>query len=106
MTHIADQLGATLAAISDLKKQADAMKAQLISSAADVPGTAWADEGDCFRACVSWADKATVDYKGALAELQAKHGMQEDFIAALLHKHTKVAPLVPTVRVSARKVSS
>lgn len=101
-----DQLGATLAAISDLKKQADALKATLISTAANVPGTAWADEGDTFRACVLWADKASVDYKGALAELQAKHGMREDFIIALLHKHTKVAPMVPTVRVSARKVSS
>jgi hypothetical protein len=100
-----DQLRATLASISTLKKEAEGLKSLLISEAANVPGTAWAKEGEVFRACVSWADKAVVDYKSAFAELQDKHGLKEEFIVALLHKHTRVAPMVPTVRVSARKTS-
>lgn len=98
-----DQLGKIKAHISALEKQADHYKAEIISAAAQVEGTAWAEEGETFRACVSWADKAVVDYKSAFAELVARHGMQEAFVTALLHKYTKVAPMVPTVRVSARK---
>jgi hypothetical protein len=77
----------------------------LIGIAADHPGKVCALEGELFRVAVSFADKSKTDHKAVYAELVGKHGMDPEFIAKLLKKHTKTADSVPTVRVSGRRVA-
>lgn len=101
-----DKLGAINAAIADLKAEAEICKIELISIAAAHPGAVCALEGDLYRAAVSFTNKSKTDYKAAFDELCAKHGMSADFVATLLKRHTEVAEGVPSIRVSARKVSS
>lgn len=100
-SEYADLLGNLKAEISSLVDEADVAKAVLISIAANQPGTSCAIEGEAYRAAVTFADKRVTDYKAAFSELVARHGMSEEFVRTLLKKHTKVAELVPTVRVGA-----
>lgn len=67
MTEV-DVLGALLAQISDLTKQADAIKDSL-KDQATVPGGSKVYEGAMFRATVVSSDRKVVDYKKMLSDL-------------------------------------
>lgn len=71
-----DNLGALLAQISDLTKQADAIKDEL-KDQATLPDGDKVTEGVLFKATVISADRKTVDYKKMLADL----GVDADLIA-------------------------
>lgn len=101
-----DVLGSIKAEISLLKQDEEKAKVELISIAANHPANVCALEGDLFRATVSFTNKTVTDYRGAFEELVAKHGMSAEFIERLLKKHTKTAEGVPSIRVSALKVSA
>lgn len=105
-SEFCDKLGTINAAIADLKVEAEIYKVELISIGAAHPGMTCALEGDLYRVAVSFGTKTKTDYKAAFEELIAKHGMDADFVAKLLAKHTETAEGVPSIRVSARKVSS
>lgn len=97
-----DRLGAVKASISNLREEEATLKADLIGRAADHPGTAYAEDGDAFRVCVSWADKAVTNHTAVLADLAALYGIPQAVLERIVHRRTRVAPMVPTVRVSAR----
>ena len=61
-------LGVLLAQISDLTKQADAIKDEL-KDAATLPGGDKVAEGAMFKATVISTDRKTVEYKKLLADL-------------------------------------
>lgn len=63
-----DSLGALLAQISELTKQADAIKDEL-KDAATLPGGDKVAEGAMFKATVVSTDRKTVEYKKMLADL-------------------------------------
>lgn len=63
-----DSLGVLLAQISDLTKQADAIKDEL-KDAATLPGGDKVAEGAMFKATVISTDRKTVEYKKLLADL-------------------------------------
>ena len=65
-----DTLGTILGQISDLEKQAEAIKSQL-RDAATLPGGSNSFEGALFKATVVAQDRATVNYKKLLVELGA-----------------------------------
>lgn len=67
MTEV-DFLGALLAQISDLTKQADKIKDSL-KDRATVPGGSKVYEGAMFKATVVESDRKVVDYKKMLADL-------------------------------------
>jgi hypothetical protein len=71
-----DNLGALLAQISELTKQADAIKDEL-KDAATLPGGDKVAEGAMFKATVVSTDRKTVEYKKLLADL----GVDADTIA-------------------------
>ena len=71
-----DTLGALLAQIADLTKQADSIKNELKDSAT-APNGSKVFEGDMFKATVIEANRATVNYKKLLADL----GVTEDTVA-------------------------
>lgn len=104
--HTADRLGAIKSAIAALRKEHDVLAAEVISRAADHPGDAYAEDGDAFRACVSWVDRSVTDYRAALADLADEFDISTERLERALRKHTRVAPQVPQVRVSARKVAA
>jgi hypothetical protein len=63
-----DTLGALLAQIADLTKQADSIKDELKDSAT-APNGSKVFEGDMFKATVIEANRNTVNYKKLLADL-------------------------------------
>ena len=63
-----DSLGALLAQISELTKQADAIKDEL-KDAATLPSGDKVAEGAMFKATVVSTDRKTVEYKKLLADL-------------------------------------
>ena len=63
-----DTLGALLAQIADLEKQADAIKADL-KDAATAPNGTKTFEGSLFKATVIEANRSTVDWKKLAADL-------------------------------------
>jgi hypothetical protein len=63
-----DTLGALLAQIADLEKQADAIKADL-KDAATAPNGTKVFEGSLFKATVIEANRSTVDWKKLAADL-------------------------------------
>ena len=63
-----DSLGVLLAQISDLTKQADAIKDEL-KDAATLPGGDKVAEGAMFKATVISTARKTVEYKKLLADL-------------------------------------
>ena len=65
-----DTLGTILGQISDLEKQAEAIKSQL-RDAATLPGGSNIFEGLFFKVTVVAQDRATVNYKRLLVELGA-----------------------------------
>jgi hypothetical protein len=67
MTDV-DVLGALLAQISDLHKQADQIK-DSIKDRATAPGGVKVFDGAMFKATVVASDRKTVDYKRMLADL-------------------------------------
>lgn len=71
-----DTLGALLAQIADLTKQADSIKDELKDSAT-APNGSKVFEGDMFKATVIEANRNTVNYKKLLADL----GVTEDTVA-------------------------
>jgi hypothetical protein len=71
-----DTLGALLAQIADLTKQADAIKDGFKDSAT-APNGSKVFEGDMFKATVIEANRATVNYKKLLADL----GVTDDTVA-------------------------
>lgn len=104
--HLIDELGALKAAISSMRETEDRLKAQLISLAAQHPGKVWAENGDVFRATVSWADKTVTDWKAVAATLAQQHDTDPDVLARLIKANTQKAEMVPSVRVGARKVEA
>jgi hypothetical protein len=69
ITHDVDTLGALLAQIAALTKQADAIK-DAIKDSASLGGDKVV-EGDLFKATYSESNRSSVDYKALLAELGA-----------------------------------
>jgi hypothetical protein len=69
ITHDVDTLGALLAQIALLTKQADAIKDAIKDSAS--MGGDKVVEGDLFKATYSESNRSSVDYKALLAELGA-----------------------------------
>ena len=67
MTEV-DVLGALLAQISDLTKQAESIKDSL-KDQATAPGGSKVYEGALFKATVVESDRKVVDYKKMLADL-------------------------------------
>lgn len=104
--HFIDELGATKAAISNLRDTEDKLKARVISLAANHPGRVFAADGELFRAAVSWADKNVTDWKAVAEALAQHHDTDPALLARLIKANTQTAPMVPTVRVSARKVAA
>ena len=87
-----DTLGALLAQIADLTKQADAIKDELKDSAT-APNGSKVFEGDMFKATVIESNRATVNYKKLLADL----GVTEDTVA----KYTSTSAVF-SVKVTSR----
>ena len=75
ITHDVDTLGALLAQIAGLTKQADAIKDGIKDSAS--AGGAKVVEGDLFKATYIETNRSTVDYKTLCADL----GITADQIA-------------------------
>ena len=63
-----DTLGALLAQIADLEKQAEAIKADL-KDAATAPNGNNVFEGDLFKATVIESNRSTIDWKKLSADL-------------------------------------
>ena len=103
---VADKLGTIKASIATLKREESALLAEVIGIAAGHPGTACALDGEVFRACVSWVDQTVTDHRAVLAAIVEEFDVPTERLEALLRRHTKTAPLVPRVRVSARKVTA
>jgi hypothetical protein len=80
ITHDVDTLGALLAQIAALTKQADLIK-DAIKDSASMGGDKVVD-GDLFRATYSESNRTTVDSKALFAELGAT--------AEQIARHTKV----------------
>ena len=80
LTHSVDTLGALLAQIAALTKQADAIKDQIKDSAS--LGGDKVVEGDLFKATYIESNRSVVDSKALFAELGAT--------PAQIAKHTKV----------------
>lgn len=91
LTHDVDTLGALLAQISALTKQADAIKDGIKDSAS--MGGDKVVEGDLFKATYSETNRSSVDYKALLAELGAT--------AQQIASHTKTSA-VYTVKVTSK----
>lgn len=87
-----DTLGALLAQIADLEKQADAIKNGLKDSAT-APGGSNVFEGDLFKATVVEANRSTVDWKKLSADL----GIDAETLA----KYTKTSAVF-SVKVTSR----
>lgn len=87
-----DNLGALLAQIADLTKQADQIKDEL-KDAATLPGADKTTEGAMFKATVISTDRSVVDYKKLIADL----GIAADKVAA----YTKTTAVF-SVKVSAK----
>ena len=87
-----DTLGALLAQIADLEKQADAIKADL-KDAATAPNGSKVFEGSLFKATVIEANRSTVDWKKLAADL----GITEEQMAA----YTKTSAVF-SVKVTSR----
>ena len=86
-----DTLGALLAQIADLTKQADAIKDGIKDNAS--AGGAKVVEGAIFKATYSETNRSSVDYKALLAELGAT--------AQQIASHTKTTAVF-TVKVTSR----
>lgn len=104
--HLIDELGAAKAAIAGLNAEAEVLKAKLILLAAKTPGKLYTDEGEIFRAAVSWGKTTTTDWKAVADALAQHYDAPPDLVARLIQAHTSTGPLSPTVRVSARKVTA
>jgi hypothetical protein len=87
-----DTLGALLAQIADLTKQADAIKDGLKDSAT-APNGSKVFEGDMFKATVVEANRSTVDWKALSKDL----GITDEQLAA----YTKTAAVF-SVKVTSR----
>jgi hypothetical protein len=87
-----DTLGALLAQIADLEKQASAIKDDLKDSAT-APGGSKVFEGDLFKATVVESNRSTIDWK----QLSADLGITADVLA----KYTKTAAVF-SVKVTSR----
>ena len=87
-----DTLGALLAQIADLEKQAEAIKSDL-KDVATAPGGENVFEGDLFKATVVESNRSTVDWKKLSADL----GIGADVLA----KYTKTAAVF-SVKVTSR----
>lgn len=87
-----DTLGALLAQIADLEKQAEAIKNDL-KDVATAPGGVSAFEGDLFKATVIESNRSTVDWKKLSADLKIG--------ADVLAKYTKTAAVF-SVKVTSR----
>lgn len=87
-----DTLGALLAQIADLEKQADAIKNGL-KDAATAPNGSKVFEGDMFKATVIESNRSTVDWKKLAADL----GITADQLA----QYTKTAAVF-SVKVTSR----
>jgi len=87
-----DTLGALLAQIADLTKQAETIKDELKDSAT-APNGSKVFEGDMFKATVIESNRATVNYKKLLADL----GVTEDTVA----KYTSTSAVF-SVKVTSR----
>jgi hypothetical protein len=87
-----DTLGALLAQIADLEKQANAIKDDLKDSAT-APGGSKVFEGDLFKATVVESNRSTIDWK----QLSADLGITADVLA----KYTKTAAVF-SVKVTSR----
>jgi hypothetical protein len=87
-----DTLGALLAQIADLEKQANAIKDDLKDSAT-APGGSKVFEGDLFKATVVESNRSTIDWK----QLSADLGISADVLA----KYTKTAAVF-SVKVTSR----
>lgn len=90
--NLIDNLGALLAQIADLEKQANAIKDDLKDSAT-APGGSKVFEGDLFKATVVESNRSTVDWK----QLSADLGISADVLA----KYTKTAAVF-SVKVTSR----
>ena len=87
-----DTLGALLAQIADLEKQASAIKDDLKDSAT-APGGSKVFEGDLFKATVVESNRSTIDWK----QLSADLGIDAETLA----KYTKTAAVF-SVKVTSR----
>jgi len=87
-----DTLGALLAQIADLEKQASAIKDDLKDSAT-APGGSKVFEGDLFKATVVESNRSTIDWK----QLSADLGIDAETLA----KYTKTAAVF-AVKVTSR----
>lgn len=87
-----DTLGALLAQIADLEKQAEAIKNDL-KDVATAPNGQSVFEGDLFKATVIESNRSTVDWKKLSADL----GIGADVLA----KYTKTAAVF-SVKVTSR----
>jgi hypothetical protein len=87
-----DTLGALLAQIADLEKQANTIKDDLKDSAT-APGGSKVFEGDLFKATVVESNRSTIDWK----QLSADLGITADVLA----KYTKTAAVF-SVKVTSR----
>ena len=81
-----DQLGMLLAQIADLEKQADIIKNELKQHEGHI-------EGNLFKACVTFSQRATVDNKAVFAEANVP--------ADLIAKHTKTTAVI-TLKVTSK----
>lgn len=104
--HLIDELGAAKAAISGLKAEEELLKARLILLASKTPGKLYTDEGEVFRAAVSWGRTTTTDWKAVADALAQYYDAPPDLVARLMKANTSTGQLTPTVRVSARRVSA
>jgi len=87
-----DTLGALLAQIADLEKQANAIKDGL-KDAATAPNGSKVFEGDLFKATVSESNRSTIDWKKLSTDL----GIDAETLA----KYTKTAAVF-AVKVTSR----
>jgi hypothetical protein len=87
-----DTLGALLAQIADLEKQAEAIKNDL-KDVATAPNGQSVFEGDLFKATVIEANRSTIDWKKLSTDL----GIGADVLA----KYTKTAAVF-SVKVTSR----
>ena len=97
--RLVDDLGKLKAEAKAIDEQADFIKAELITLAAN--GAERAFEGDLFRAAVVFGARSSLDKDALFAELGEFH-VHPDILQRLIRKHTKVAPDVPSVRVFAK----
>jgi len=95
-----DTLGALKDHIKAEEKEAEGYKAILISAATQEPGNSIRLQGSEYFACVTFADRTTVDWEKIAKEL-SEHVSHQAF-TGMIKRHTRTVPTLPSVRTTKR----